>query len=92
MASVICYHEGKYNVYSTISDSFCHERGMTLEQLRQRVRELDGQNGVDELAVRLDRAHRHGHSSAYAGTLEEFLYGNRAGESEAELAGVSRPI
>jgi hypothetical protein len=86
MAKIICHHNGKYNFYTTIADGFCYESALTLEQVREVVKEQSGQIGLDQLPSRLDRAHKNGHSSIFGGTLEDFLHCNRAGENEEHLS------
>jgi hypothetical protein len=86
MANIICHRNGKYNFYTTIADGFCYESALTLEQVREVVKQQSGQNGLDQLPERLERAHKNGHSAMDGGTLEDFLCCNRAGENEAHLS------
>lgn len=69
-----------------IGDGFCYESALTLEQVREVVKQQSGQNGLDQLPERLERAHKNGHSAMDGGTLEDFLCCNRAGENEAHLS------
>lgn len=86
MANVLCHYHGKYNFYTTVADGFCYVSSLTLEQVEQVVRDEYGQQGIDQLPDRLDRAHKNGHSALEGGTLEEFLCCNRAGENEEHLS------
>lgn len=86
MANIICHHNGKYNLYTTIADGFCYESALTLDQLQEIVKEQQGRNGLDQLPARLERAHKNGHSAREGRTLEDFLYCNRAGENEEHLS------
>ena len=88
MGEIICHHEGRYNIYSTISDSFYFEASISLEELTKWVKEEYGNSGLRELDHRLERAHRNGHSgrSMLEGTLEDFVGCNRAGEDEENLS------
>jgi hypothetical protein len=88
MMSVICHHKGKYNVYSTVSDGFYFESGLTLEQLQQWVKDEYGLKGLASLPARLKRAHEKGHSSIIDGgeDLNGFLSCNRAGVGEKHLS------
>lgn len=86
MARIICHHNGKYNIYSSIADGFLYERGLTKDELEQAIQEELGRRGLDDLPRRLERAHQTGHSSMEGGSLEEFLHCNRAGDNEEHLS------
>lgn len=87
MAEIICHNEGKYNIFSTIWDSFCFKSSITLDQLKQYTKDEYGELGLRSLDARLERAHSKGVSSLMGeSSLKEFLVCNRAGEEEAELS------
>lgn len=93
MSDILCHHEGRYNFYSTVSDAFCYECSIPLNQVRRVVEERFGQEGLAGLPARLAglparlaRAHERGHSSLEGGSLEDFLICNRAGPDETELS------
>lgn len=86
MANIICHHEGRYNLYSTVSDGFCYVSSLDANQLFHVMYETYGDIGVDSLPERLERAHRNGHSAITDETLEQFLCCNRAGDNEEHLS------
>jgi hypothetical protein len=55
MTNIICHHNGKYNFYTTVSDGFCYESALTLDQVREVVKE---QNGLDQLSSSLSDSRR----------------------------------
>jgi len=85
MASIICHHKGRYNIYSTISDGFIWTESINLEQLEEYIKEELGNKGLKDLPSRLKRAHGHGHSSIPYCSLGNFLCCNRAGAAEVHL-------
>ncbi len=87
MGHPICHHKGRYNIYSTISDSFWFKRGLTLAELTDAIKEEYGQQGLRDLPDRLERAHKCGHSAYDEGdNLANYLNCNRAGKDEACLS------
>lgn len=84
MAKIICHHEGRFNIYCTISDGFYFVESLDLEQLEYWHQEEYGRS-VD-LSPRLERAITKGSSSIYEQDLESTLICNRAGEQEAHLS------
>lgn len=87
MARTICHHNGRYNIYCSISDSFIYSSSLSKEQLIEHIREEHGQNGIDRLDARLNRAHIKGHSSVTDNeSLEDFLSCNRCGKNERKLS------
>jgi len=84
MSQIICHHDGKYNLYSTVSDGFCYVSALTLDQIKSLTKEEYGNHGMKELIKRLDRAHSTG-CSMHNETLEELLICNRAGKNEKYL-------
>jgi len=85
MSKIICHHNGRYNLYSTIADGFCYVSSLTLEQIECLTKEEYGQSGLRELPERLERAHKFGSSSMFKEGLDSFLCCNRAGEKESHL-------
>lgn len=63
MANIICHHEGKYNLYSTIADGFIYESSIDLEQLNYIIDIQLGKTGLSSLPERIERARKNGHSS-----------------------------
>ena len=86
MSAIICHLNGNYNIYSTVMDTFCFDKSISLTELTRVIQRYHGQQGLDQLPARLERAHKNGHSGFEGGTLEEFLDCNRAGEDEAFLS------
>ncbi len=85
MAQIICHHEGRYNIYHTVSDGFSYSSSLDLDELKAEIKEQFGNNGLSVLEARLERAHANGHSGKSGGSLDGFLCCNRAGEKEARL-------
>jgi hypothetical protein len=86
MADLILHKAGAYNLYTTVADGPCFESALTLDQLREYIREQYGQSGIDRLHGRLERAHKNGCSSMLGETLEECIACNRAGPNEAHIS------
>ena len=82
MSRIICHHKGRYNLYSTILDSFLFVSSINLEQLKQITEEESGYRGLVGLDERLVRAHKFGNSAHFQEDLGSFLCCNRAGENE----------
>ena len=86
MPAYIIHHGGVYNIYSTISDGCWFKSGLTLDQLRDVVREERGRQGSEaELPDRLERAHETG-CSGFGWSLDSCISGNRAGPEESKVA------
>lgn len=85
MAKVILYKDGAYNLYTTIADGACYESALTLEQLKQIIKDAYGEAGLAELPARLERAHATGCSSA-GKTLRECIAVNRDGPDGMRLS------
>lgn len=85
MSKIICHNNGRYNIYNTISDGFCWESSLSLEQLQEWTKEEEGNKGLRELPERLERAHEQGHSLCDEEDLDSFLCCNRAGDNEEQL-------
>jgi hypothetical protein len=75
-----CYVEWSTVVDAPISST------MTLEQLREYIREEYGQAGLERLPARLERVERTGTSGLDGGTLAGYLACNRAGADESCLS------
>jgi hypothetical protein len=84
MPRFIIHKDGAYNFYSTVSDGVYFESALTLDQLRRLVKEETGNNGLIELALRLERAHKTG-CSGRGETLRGCISTNRAGPSETKM-------
>jgi hypothetical protein len=84
MPRFIIHHEGAYNIFSTIVDAPLYDRGMTRQELEEVIRYEHGQQGINELESRLERAHETG-CSGHGYTLDDCIKCNRAGPQEARL-------
>jgi RNase P/RNase MRP subunit POP5 len=73
----------QYLEWSTIVDAPV-TYGMTLQELREYIKEEYGNEGLEELPQRLERVEKTG-TSAHGGDLEGTLLCNRAGLDETEL-------
>lgn len=71
----------RYFEWSTVVDAPV-TYGMTLDELREHVREEYGNSGLEALPRRLERVERKG-SSAHRGDLDSLLRVNRAGDRES---------
>ena len=86
MADIICHNNGRYNLYSSITDSFRFDNAITLKELKSAIFLEFGETGLSGLPARLNRAHKQGVSALGYISLKDFLRGNRAGENEKELS------
>lgn len=86
MANFILHHNGVYQIYTTIADGPCYERGLTLAELEEITRREYGEQGMRNLPARLERAHATGCSALSGETLAECLECNRAGPGESHLS------
>lgn len=84
MSHLICHHEGKYNIFSMVIDVFLFETPLSREEVEAWIKERYGQEGLDELPKRLERAHYSGTSSWVFDDLEDLLCGYTEGEGEDE--------
>ena len=84
MSQSILYNNGAYNIYCSISDSPVFLEAATLEQLTEYIKYKYGEDGLEALPKRLERAHKNG-SSSYEETLNETILSNRAGKNEKRL-------
>ena len=81
MGNPIVKLDGKYLVWSTISDS-PSTYGMTRDELVTFVREEDGRRGVEDLERRLARVEAKGTSGFDDASADETIWPNRAGPGE----------
>lgn len=87
MGKFIIHKDGVYNVFSTIVDAPILAKGITLEELKEQVKEEYGLYGVACLNERLERVIKNGGCSAQNGmSLADCISGNRAGPNETELS------
>jgi len=85
MSNIICHHNGRYNFYTTIADGFCYVSSLSVKQVQEVIKEKYGQDRLNKLPDRLERAHKNGHSGISDETLQEILCCNRAGDNEEHL-------
>ena len=86
MSRIICHHEGRYNIYCTVSDGFVFVSSLSLSQLEYYIKREYGKFGLDILGARLERAIETGSSDYFSSSLDDFLICNRAGEKEECLS------
>lgn len=84
MPEYIIHKDGAYNFYTTVADGACYEGALTLHQLQLVVKRQWGQEGLDRLPDRLERAHRTG-CSGRDWTLDDCIETNRQGPNEAKM-------
>ena len=73
-----------YLIWSTVADAPV-TYGMTLDELREYIREKEGASGLRDLPERLARCDAHGTSSLIS-SLEGLVECNRAGPGETNLS------
>jgi len=76
MADFIIHHDGAYNVFGTIADGVHYVSALTLDQLKELMREQYGTRGMEHFDLRLERAHRTG-CSGHDWTLDDCIAANR---------------
>ena len=81
MARIIIQIKDKFFEYSTIFDAPV-TYGMTMQELRNYIKEEYGNEGISILTGRLQRVAMRGTSAQSDLSLEETIYNNRAGENE----------
>jgi hypothetical protein len=86
LADLIIHHNGAYNIFGTIADAPHYSSALTLDQLRQVMKENYGEHGLRTLPERLERAHKTGCSHIGGWTLDECIAGNRAGPNESAVS------
>jgi len=86
VSKIICHKNERYNIYCTVSDGFYFESSLNIDQLKYFIKEEYGDDGINNLSGRLDRAHKTGTSSIHGDDLESLLCCNRAGLDEKKLS------
>ncbi len=86
MPRIICHHEGRFNLYSTITDAFVFSSSITLSQLKQYIKEEEGNVGLRSLDEPVNLAVCCGTSSTFHDDLDDLMTENRAGQDEAALS------
>lgn len=71
MAAYIVHKDGVYNIYTTVSEGFYFESGLTINELFDYIRASQGQIGVDQLPERIERSIIQGSSSKMGYTFED---------------------
>ena len=85
MPRVICHHNGKFNIFSTVCDAFLCDNALSLEELRSEyMDEVEGFTSAS-LNEQVERAIATGVAHNSYGSLGELLAANRAGPSEEHL-------
>ena len=79
MGHIICSHKGRYNVYSTVVDTFLFDKSMSLEELQEYTKEEFGLSGLRELSVRVKRADEKGTSCIFNTSLADAIASNVCG-------------
>lgn len=85
MPRYICYHEGLFFEWSTISDS-PGSAAMLPHEFNEYYRNEYGRIEADNFGRRISRAIQYGTSSIYPMSVSEMIKGNRAGKNEEELS------
>lgn len=89
MPRIICHHESRFNLYSTISDTFVFRCSITLCQLKKYIKYAEGAEGAIGLRALnepIKRAVYSGTSFTWHDDLDDLLTENRAGQDEATLS------
>lgn len=76
MADFIIHHNGAYNIFGTIADGVHYVEALTLDQLREVIKEEHGNSGLVNLSLRLERAQKTG-CSGHDWTLDDCIAANR---------------
>jgi hypothetical protein len=72
MADIYCKYKDKYNIFSTITNSFIFEKGMTLEELGEYTKKWYGLYGLQNLQNNvLAVLQEHETTSVFYPTLKE---------------------
>jgi hypothetical protein len=85
MSQIIIHHDNIFNIYSTVTDVPIFSRGVSAEELREYIKFSFGNQGLEQLPARIERARKIGTSSILGESLEQLIKLNRAGKSEAPL-------
>lgn len=86
MPRILCHHEGRFNLYSTISDTFVFSSSITLSQLKYCIKEEEGNQGLRSLDESIKLAVSCGTSSTFHDDLDDLMMENRAGKDESQLS------
>lgn len=81
MPAYIVYKNDVFNIYSTVSDGFYFETGITEKELYRFIRMEQGETAVADLPDRIDRAKSQGSSSLLGHSFEELAECNVIGLS-----------
>lgn len=84
MPTFIVHHEGQFFEWSTVCDGPISS-AMSDADFRPYYRLRRGEDGMEGLDQRLDRARAHGTSCIEPMSAEDLIDGNRAGPGEEEL-------
>jgi hypothetical protein len=84
MPQYIIHKDGAYNIFTTIADGACYDGALTLEQLREVIKDEYGEQGMRDLPARLERAHESG-CSGRGWTLDDCIDSNRQGPNEKRM-------
>lgn len=79
MGQVILHKDGAYNLYSTVADGPCFEEALTLDELKEEIKEEQGNLGLRNFERRLEQAHKTGTSSMVGHDLKSMISGNTVG-------------
>lgn len=71
MGQYILNRGDAYNIWSDVVDACFFESALTIDQLREHIRDEFGPQGLEQLPARLERAHKTGCSALAGGTVEE---------------------
>lgn len=86
MPRYICYHEGLFFEWSTISDSPASAAMLPSEFNDYYKVEYGRKSWEEDFGPRASRAVQYGTSSIYPMSVREMIRGNRAGPDESELS------
>ena len=85
MGKLIIKIKDRYFEWSTVSDSPT-TYGMTLDKLREYIKEEYGNVGLEQLPARLERVEKYGTSSYDYESATKLCAHNRAGENEKHIS------
>ena len=85
MGKFIIKIKDRYFEWSTIVDAPV-TYGLTLDELREYIKEEYGNEGLEELPARLERVEKYGTSSQNQESAEDLCARNRAGENEKHIS------
>ena len=85
MGKFIIKIKDRYFEWSTIVDAPV-TYGMTLDELKEYIKEEYGNEGLSGLPQRLERVEKYGTSSHYHESVKQLCSSNRAGENEKHIS------